>query len=366
MNGEKNKVGVPENTLSMRIVLSVGLLLCLALVLLPRFNRQDIGPLKEHVVGRGTDGGQSMGDAPEYIRAVQYYRGLVSRDQLVTPFAYRVGVPYVAALLPVKDPMTALNSINGVALALALVFLHGFLRTLGYDFKTAAVGCFLFVFSFPVFYYGAIGLVDPVGLTVLAAGLFFLYRQQWLWLCGVAMLGACIRETTFVLVVVTATYLLVTRPKNRLLILVGVTAAFMLPTIGIRMVFHDLPHYSWSPFRGYLQQNLRLRAVVAMVLSLGVPGLLTLVWLMQVGRGGGLAVRRGCASATSVWLPMLVGIGCVAGLSAFAVVAAYADGRFLWAVSIFGAPFALDVLRGGRGGRTGFGVQGVEEGEKGG
>lgn len=348
MNGEKNKVGVPENTLSMRFVVSVALLLSLTLVVFPRFNRQDAGLVKDYV-GVAGNGARSLGDAAEYIQGVRYYRGEISREQLTTPFAYRVGVPYMAARLPIKDPMTALNCVNGVALALALVFLHGFLRTLGYGFKTAAGGCFLFVFSFPVFYYGAIGMVDPVGLTVLAAGLFFLYRQQWIWLCGVAVLGACIRETTLVLVVVTAAYLLVTRPRNRLLILVGVTVAFMLPTIGIRMAFHDLPHYSWSPFRGYLQQNLRLRAVVAMVLSFGVPGLLTLVWLVQVGRGGGFAVRRGCASASSVWLPMLVGIGCVVGLSAFAVVAAYADGRFLWAVSIFGAPFALDVLRGVRG-----------------
>lgn len=335
-----------------RFAISVILLLSLALVTYPRFNRQDVGLLKEHVVGRGAGGGQSMGDAPEYIRAVQYYRGQVSRDQLVTPFAYRVGVPYVAARLPIKDPMTALNCLNFAGLALALVFLHGTLRAIGYGYRAAVVGDFLFTCSFPVFYYGTVGLVDPVWLTVLSAGLFCLYRRHWAWLCVVTALGALVRETSLVLVVVAAASLLVTRPRKWTLTLVLMVLAYLLPTIGVRLAFHDLQHYAWAPSWGYLHQNLRFRALAAMALSFGLPGILTLVWLVRKR-------FRGLAASPAVWVPMLTGIVCALGLTAFAFVAAYADGRFLWAVSLFGVPFAVEAVSGER-----EGVSGEREGRR--
>ena len=321
----------------LRTTIVIALLLSLALVVYPRFNRQDIGSLKDNVVGRAPDGKVSMGDTPEYINGVRYYRGEIAKNQLSTPFAYRVGVPYVAALLPIRDPMTALNCLNYIGLALVLFFLHGTMRAMGYGFRETVFGDFIFVFSFPVFYYGSIGMVDPVWLTVLSAGLFCLYRQQWMWLCVVTTLGAFIRETTIVLVVVAAAHLVVKRPRRWLWIMILVALAFLLPSIGVRWAFHDLDHYVWKPSLSYLHQNLRLRAVAAMVLSLGLPGILTLVWL----------IRKRCKNLTAspeIWVPMLVGILCAFGLSAFAFVAAYADGRFLWTVSLFGMPFCLDVL----------------------
>ncbi len=328
-------------------------------------------------MGRGADGCVSMGDAPEYMVAVKYYRGEVPRDRLVTPFVYRVGVPWLASRLPIKDPMTALNCINFAGLALALFFLHGTMRAIGYGFRAAVAGDVLFVFSFPVFYYGTVGLVDPVWLAVLSAGLFCLYRRYWVGLCVVIAMGALIRETTLVLVVVAMAYLWVSRPSRWVLIMLLVALAYILPTLGIRLAFRDLPHYAWSPSWGYLRQNLRLRALAAMALSFGIPGLMTLVWLIQrmtgplpAGRrllqvlralccqgfcfsfdtvNGDRGTRpRSLASSPSVCIPMFVGIVCAFGLTAFAFVAAYADGRFLWAVSIFGMPFTLDVLRGGK------------------
>lgn len=320
-----------------RLIVSGVLLLALALVIYPRFNRQDIGPLKSSIVGRASDGTPSMGDAPEYVNCVRYYRGEISKNQLTTPFAYRAGVPYVAALLPVKDPMTAINCINYIGLALALFFLHKTMLGMGYGFREVVIGDFIFVFSFPVFYYGAIGLVDPVWLTALAAGLFCLYRQQWVWLCGVVAVGALIRETTIVLVVVTAVYLLVVSPRRWFLIMTLVALAFVLPSMGTRIAFDDLGHYVWKPSLFYLHQNLRLRAAAAMLLSLGIPGMLILIWIVRTQ-------CRNAAVCPRVWIPMLAGIMCVLGLSAFAFVAAYADGRFLWAVSLFGMPFCIDVL----------------------
>ena len=323
-----------------RVGVSVALLVCLALVVYPRFNRHDRGPIMDHVVGRTSTGEQSMGDAPEYMNAVRYYRGEIPKDHLATPFAYRVGVPYVAARLPVKDPMTALNCVNGVGLALAIFFLHGAMRAIGFGFWTTVMGDFMSILSFPVFYYGAIGLVDPVAVTALAAGLYCLYRRHWLGLCGVIALGALVRETSIVLVVVAASHLLVTRPRNWRVTMVLVALAFILPTLGIRMAFHDLPHYVWKPTLSYLHQNLRLRTVVSIALSFGIPGILTLMWLLQKRSGA----RASLVSNPAVCVPMFIGILCALGLTAFAFLAAYADGRFLWSITLFGMPFCLDLV----------------------
>lgn len=311
------------------------LLIGLGGVVYPRFNRQDLGVVG--LVGRAVDGSVSQGDAPEYIKLVRYFRGEVARSTLTTPFAYRPAAPLLAAVLPVRDPMTALNVINVLGLVATLWFLHRTLRTIGYGFWQALTGDLLYAVSFPVFYYGAIGLVDPVGMTVLAGGVFFLLRQQWWALGGMILCGTFVRETTVWLLPVIAAYLVVVRPKRGWLKLALVSMAYLVPTVFTRWVFSDLGHYAWHPSWGYLWQNLRLRAIGAMGLSVGPPGLLALLWWLN-------KEWRGRAAALEVMVPMTVGIACGAGLSAFAFVAAYADGRFMWGASLFAMPFCLDVL----------------------
>lgn len=325
----------------------MAVLICLAVTALPRFNRQDIAFLKTSFVGRGADGSVSLGDAPEYCNMVHFFRGELRRQALTTPFAYRPAVPFLASLLPVKDPMTALNIINLASLALAVFLLHGIMRACGYGFWSAIVGDLVFAVSFPVFYYGTIGLVDPMLITVLAGSLYGLYRQRWGFVCGCVLVGALVKETTVIMLPVAFMYLVVTRPSKGWLKLSIMTIAYLVPTILVRTVLDDLPSYGWHPSPAYLQQNLRLRALAAMGLSFGLPGLGLMLWL--AGRR-----FRGGAMSPVVWAPMIMGVVCGIGLTVFAFVAAYADGRFLWLSSVFAMPFCLDV----------FGYFGRGKGEK--
>jgi len=312
-------------------------LLCLVFVALPRFDRHDTDFMETSLVGRGADGSVSLGDAPEYCNMVRFFRGEMGQQAMTTPFAYRPAVPFLASVLPIKDPMTALNVINLASLALAMLLLHGAMRASGYGFWSAVVGDLIFAISFPVFYYGTIGLVDPVAVTVIAGALYGLYRQRWGFVCGCVLVGAFVKETTVIVLPVAFMHLVVTRPPKGWLKLLAVVVAYVVPTILVRAVLDDLPSYEWRPSLGYLQQNLRVRALAAMGLSFGLPGLGFMLWL--AGRR-----FRGVAMNPAVWAPMMMGVVCGIGLTAFAFVAAYADGRFLWLSSVFSIPFCLDVL----------------------
>jgi hypothetical protein len=97
------------------------LILSLILVCYPRFNRQDIGPIQKFT-GK-IEGKPSLGDSPHYTNYVNYFRGDSSIRQINLPFLYRPLAPLIASLLPIKDPMTAINVLNVFSLYVALVFL---------------------------------------------------------------------------------------------------------------------------------------------------------------------------------------------------------------------------------------------------
>jgi hypothetical protein len=324
-------------SLGVRMSLFLVLLLCLVVITFPRLNRNDPSTLVKTWVGREVDGSVSLGDAPEYCKMVSYFRGHLPRQALTTPFAYRPAAPFLASLLPAKDPMTALNIINLASLALTMLLLHGAMRACGYGFWSASAGDLVFVASFPVFYYGAIGLVDPVLIAVLAGAIYGLYCQRWVLVVGCVLAGALVKETSVIVLPVAIAHVVLTRPPRGWLRLVVVAAAYVVPTILVRIVWSDLPSYGWHPSLAYLQQNLRLRAVASMGLSFGLPGLMLVLWLAR-------RQFRGLAARPLVWAPMMVGVACGMALTVFAFVAAYADGRFLWISSLFAMPFCLDVL----------------------
>lgn len=326
----------------------VAVLLSLIVVAIPRFNRHDSAFLMTSLVGRGGGGSVSLGDSPEYCNMVRFFRGELGQQALTTPFAYRLAVPFLASVLPARNPMTALNIVNLTSLALAMLLLHGTLRACGYRFWPAVVGDLVFAVSFPVFYYGTIGLVDPTLIAVLAGALYGLYRQRWGFVFGCVLVGALVKETTVIVLPVAFMHLVVTRPAKGWLKLSALVLAYAVPTLLVRAVMADLPAYGWHPTLAYLQQNLRLRALAAMGLSFGLPGLGLVLWLAR-------RQFRGVAMRPAVWAPMMMGVVCGIGLTAFAFVAAYADGRFLWLSSVFAMPFCLDVfgyLVGGRGARA--------------
>jgi len=167
---------VPEKTERIRHLYKyIGWILILVssltLVCLPRFNRNDF-LLQKYV------GSESI-DAEQYILLTQYFQGQDVEAKLDAPFTYRPLVPFIASLLPL-NAKTAINIINLFSLIIAVIFLFKLLQILGINFRLNIIGCCLFIFSFPVFYYGTIQYLDPVLVSFVMAGSYCIFRNNLL------------------------------------------------------------------------------------------------------------------------------------------------------------------------------------------
>lgn len=322
--------------LKVQKALIIGLIMTLALVAIQRFDRQDTW-LIHRFVGKTASGEPSLGDSIHYVNYVRFFREQADILSVTFPFVYRPVTPYLASLLPFKDPMTALNVINLICLYLVLAVLWRWLRRLGFSFSYTLLGGFLYAVSFPVFYYGTDGCVDPAGLLLLALGVFSVYSGKWGWLFPILMIGGLTKETAILAIPVFVAYRMM-HGKRWLLLAAGLLVAFFVPFVLIRYLLWDVGHYSWAPSVSIVMRNMRWRAVLSLLLTFGIPGLLSLRLLLRYAD-----YRDICPP--HVVLPLTAGAIFTFGLVIYSFVAAFTDGRFMWPMTIFAMPTALCVVR---------------------
>ncbi len=313
----------------------VGLAVLLVLVCLPRFNRWDLG------VARWTSSGQlskeMLSDAGGYVKTVEYFRGERDATELSTPFQYRPLVPLLASWLPFA-PMTSLNVVNVLALIAALVAIWVTVGRLGYDLPAKVVGGALFVLSFPTFYYGAIGIVDPAAILFVAVGVMCIVQRHWLAVVIILAVGVLAKETVAVLIPATCVALLTKQERLwRSLIITGACViVFILAYKSVRIVMPG-EVYIWLPSWSRLSRNVeRVRTYTSFVLAFGLPGLLSLGFLCDRAR---LWRKRLVEDG-----PFLIGILAAIGLWCFSLVSAHTDGRFIWVSYPFMIPLAVGTI----------------------
>ena len=312
--------------------------LSLAFISFPRFDCQDLGPLK-YVTGHNPDGSRSIGDAVHYVNYVEYFRGQESIQETIVPFRYRPLVPLLASLIPADSPMTALNLVNLVALYISLLFLFSFLRLLGFSFHYAGLGGLLYTISFPMLYYATTGYVDSVAMAVIIAGTYLVYRERWLSLTLLLMVGAAVKEVVVLVVPIAFGYLLIRR-KQWFIIPALLTVSFVAATIIIRKLVSTGDGYYWAPALTTFVGNLRFRALASMALTFGLPGFISLAafrFRKEITATAGLANL----------VPLLFGMAFTLLLVMYSMLSAYADGRFVWPITFYTIPLALWVIRDG-------------------
>jgi len=314
------------------------LILAVALVSFPRFDRQDLGPIK-NFTGK-IEGMQSYGDAVYYMSYVDYFRGDSSIEKVDLPFRYRPLVPFLASLLPVQSAMTALNVVNLAALYVTILFLFLFLNDLGFDFKYRVTGCFMYAVSFPVFYMSTTGYLEACAMCALTVGTYLALKEKWLQLAAVIAAGVLIKEVIALVIPVaiacmwTAGY---GRAKlwSRSLLLV---LAFVVTTAVIKAVFRATGDFYWIPGISTLFDNLRVRAMLSLLLSFGLPGAISILFIARLRIMAAVIQRR-------FYLPMLAGMLFTALLVIYSMLTAYTDGRFVWPMTIYTIPMSLWVIR---------------------
>jgi 4-amino-4-deoxy-L-arabinose transferase-like glycosyltransferase len=326
-----------RNIASIRVE-TVWLLLLMAsllLVSLPRFSRNDWGPLGR-LTGQDSTVGASN-DSDKYITYVHYFRGDAGFGDLVVPFAYRPVVPWLAAWLPF-EAMTSINIINFLSLLTTAILLYRLSCSIGFSLRYAILASFMFVVSFPTFYYGTIGMVDPVLILFLTMGLYFSLKRQWAQLLLTVTLGCLVKETMIVLIPVSVTCLILNREPWKLksaLLLV----AYLGPLLATRLIFRGLvgTNYLQISFESFLS-NLRLRALLSVTLTFGIPGLLSLFFLFRRW-----VVFDGAyePAPLSILIPLAEGLLLSVILCLYSMFSAHTDGRFIWTSYPFSIPLAL-------------------------
>jgi hypothetical protein len=241
----------------------------------------------------------------------------------------------IASLLPF-DPMTALNVVNLAALLLALFFLYRALTVLEMSVRQRLLGCGLFVFAFPTFYYGTIGFVDPVLIGFLAAATYFLLAKQWMALLIALALGTLARETMLLFLPVLLTHLIFHQGMRwRQIGYLSVALAIMLLALYLVRVFSPVQGSAvvWYPsMERFLRNAGRARSWLGLVLTLGIPGWITMLVLMRRWR------------LPQPYYPLVSGFLASLALFVAAMFVAYADGRFIWPSVIFSIPIAVWTL----------------------
>ena len=318
-----------------KTILWLSILSCiLVLISLPRFNRNDIGIQSITAKGMGIPG-----DSAKYTAITLYFRGEKTANDLQPPFTYRPLIPFLAALLPLKA-MTAINLINLAAMVITVIYMYKILVWLGIDFQLCMIGCGLYVVSFPTFYYTTIGYIDPVLICVLTIGLYLIFTNKWGLLAGIIIAGVLVKETVIILIFTLAAYLISSRKAftKQGLILPLVCVIFIISYYIARRIIPAGPNVAWMPsFETLLNNMSRIRSWLSFLFTLGIPGILA-PFIFRY-RATEWFQEKFAETAT-----LITGFLISILLFGYAMLSAYADGRFIWTSYPFSVPLATIVL----------------------
>ena len=313
---------------NIRVTYIVGttlLIILLFVICFPRFAAQDIGIVKGKF--------RPPSDAVKYASYVRILRGQAPYKSVDSPFIYRPLVPLIASYLPVRDPAAAIITVSIISLCLAVLVLMLLFENPGFSAIESLLGGLIFVVSYPVFWCGATGIIDPVSILFIAVGALAAIKRKWGWLVVAIFIGTFAKETVAVLIPASATILIFEKPRNWPGIFIIVIFAFLIPFVLPRIVFPVAGLAKWTPSVEKIIGNLRLRAFSAIILTMGIPGALFLVYLFR---------RKRIKTVPVAEQRFLIGgiVGSL-GLIIVSCIIAYVDGRFAWPFVIFALPLGM-------------------------
>ncbi len=292
------------------------------------------GDLARALAGRARPADLLSIDETQYVAMVEHYRGVPPDVPLWAPFTYRPLAPWLASWLPF-EPLTALNLLNVLSLLGATFFVW---RTLALYEPSGAwqfAGTLAFVWSFPFFYYGTTGLVDPPALFLLAAGLYLLLTDRWWGFVTVGLLGGLTKESVALLWPVALARILTgpRRPPQAVAALGVFGGGFVATSILARTLAPSPGDYTF--WKGVmLAENLaRQRTYLAFALSLGLQGVFAML--------AAPTLHRLTPAERRAYWPLIVGAAGSLALFSFALLTARPDGRFVWLAHPFLTPIAV-------------------------
>lgn len=293
------------------LALTLGIIL---IMVLPRFNRNSA------IVER------PMNDARYFVAYVEHFRGLEPSDVIRPASNWRIGVPFIAAYLPFS-PLTAINIVNIIALTLAVYILFLSLRELRVANGYCWLGCWLFLISFPTFYYTGIGYVDPGVLPFISLMVYASLRKHFLFAMLAITAGALTKET--IVLLVPFYFILGVLEKRKYIWLQSAVLLFQFGLINLllrKYAFVSPGEHNpafWSVSAYAVMANItRLNSYLAPLLSLGLPALFFYLYLKYFAPPD--IIKSVLVRAVLFSLPGFV----LVFLLTF--ITTYCDGRIIW------------------------------------
>ena len=171
----------------------------LIIVCLPRFNQNNFWILKNFVGNQGHLKIYSI-DTQNYIGIIDYFKGDKSKlNSISVPYIYRVLPTYLASLLPFNS-LTNLNLLNLFSLLIALWIQILTLEKYKINKGLIILANILFIFSFPLFYFGTSGVVDPFFIMLLYASIFCIMSKQNIAFLVLIFLASMSKESAIILI----------------------------------------------------------------------------------------------------------------------------------------------------------------------
>lgn len=323
-------------------------LVSLILIVYPRFNGEDISLIRPIVGSTPAD----IVDIHNYVQFSNFFKDQVPLDSVLAPYSYRPLVPFVASLLP-STSLKSISQVNVFALLISVICIYFILKRHGFRFGLRILGCLLYIFSFPVFYYGSAGYIDATALSIIALIVVATVYDQYLLLPVLFVAAAFAKEVTIVSLPFVALWMYLgneskQRKRKALTILFLSLVLFVVTILYSRATFGIEKGYLWIPALSHLKDNvLRLKSYFSFVLSFGVVGILGIAAFMKDYRNSRSEKSLFYYLKAYRFTPHIASIAAASALSAYAFVAAYADGRYFWTAYPFLIPLAvryLDVL----------------------
>lgn len=291
-----------------------------------RWNRQDL-VIRQYVGADDKKLGEKLGydvemslDSYTYVQYVNYYNGEDVESEVTKPYSFRFLIPLLSSLLPF-DSFTSLNIVCLSTEILGLLFLMKVLALLGFKPRTIFITSFLYSFSFPVFYYGVVGLLDAPAIFLIILGVHLTIRKQLILLILTMIVAAMVNEKV---VLVLPFYFFFNIKeigfKKSFINSVIIFVAFVAVSLIVRAnTINADSSFMWTVSTSSLIDNLtRIRTYISLALTGGIP-LLILV----------LTYRRIDFKQSHVF-GFAMGTIFVGLMIVYSLTAAYTDGRFAW------------------------------------
>ncbi len=153
----------------------------------------------------------------KYFKAyVEYFRGQIPTEAIRPATNWRFLIPLIASQLPFSE-MTSINLLNAIFLGLSLILFFKIQTHLNVPNKMIWASIWLFIVSFPTFYYATIGYVDASLFLFIAISIYAtLNNNSWLFTLAI-LIGLCVKETMVIAAPFYLVYHFKTNRKNAIL-----------------------------------------------------------------------------------------------------------------------------------------------------